>query len=396
VINRWICVVLPGTATTDVIMEQRLDQHMESRRDVYGAGRDLYLTLGQPDGGVTARHSRSSAAYDRSRPLFIQYLNPEVLSCYGFSFSNENATRILEDSLRATRLAALLTDAQLVFPASYIFEVPRFHVFLQDISTLITSGNVSYVAPVADLNEYRETKAKEYRNDSTHRYDGKMGATVQKNLVWQPRIGTATASDIATHWRTSLDENGLLWRMIPTVSSRWTGSKENPEEVLRAIPERLDGQAFIGRFVQKVLPVGLTPGESTRINMVISRSYLLSYLTDLRANMLVDFSHADLSCGLLEDPDHPNFFLLSARRFDLALRWIGLHSYVHRVATWNALLSLRSMPEFGELTSVLYARREENSFRTAVIRTRRGAQLDNAATLTQAKRNVAAVASQLC
>ncbi|RPE40975.1 hypothetical protein EDD90_4049 [Streptomyces sp. Ag109_O5-1] len=327
--------------------------------------------------------------------MFIQYLNPEVLACYGMSYQSIRSQQILRCSLQITRLAVLLTDASLVFPASYIFEVPHFSDFLREISPLMASGAITCVAPVIDLEEYRELKAEEYRKDSVNPYSSKVLHETERSMAWQPRMGSSSA-DIAALWESAFEKDGDFSGLTESVSARWSGRPDEIEELLHSVPRRLDGQAVVGRFVQKVIPVALSPRETIRINMLLSRAYLISYLRDLRANMLVDFDHSDLSCGMSPERDSFRFSLISARQFDLALQWMGIHGYVHYVATWHHLISLRSMPEFGELTLALFAHNAPVSLRSAVIRTRRTSDLENADNLAQAKRNICAVASQLC
>ncbi|UUU32146.1 hypothetical protein JIX56_20805 [Streptomyces sp. CA-210063] len=369
-------------------------QRMESQRDVFGAGRDLHLNVGAMNGG-SAQPSPPSPTYDRSRPLFIQYLNPEVLACYGLFCRGVHSERVLRESLRITRLAVLLTDANLVFPASYIFEVPCFAVFLREISPLVASGRVSCVAPVMDLEAYRELKAEEYRHDRVNPYAAKVELGGERIVAWQPRLGSSTA-DISSLWHSAFEENGDFSGLVESVSARWSGRREDIEDSLYSVPQRLEGQAVVGRFVQKVIPIGLTARESTRVNILLSRAYLLSYLRDLRANMLVDFDHSDLSCGVSAAHEGSAFSLLSARRFDLALRWIGIHTYVHGTASWQQLISLRSIPEFGELTLALYAQDYPVSLRSAVVRIRRTTEIKDAENFAQAQRNVCVVVSQLC
>lgn len=379
-------------------MDRRLDQHMESHRDAYGAGRDLHLHVGThvgPDTGHGQGGVGRWPAYDRDRPLFMQYFNPEVLACYGLSAAVQ-MRRVLELSLRATRLAVLLTDASLLFPASYLFEVPGFSRFLDDVAPLGAWGSLSYIAPVGDLAVYRDIKAAEYRHDEVNPYAGKGAAVPERDYVWQPRFGHSTAVDIAAEWRAALAGDGALGGVVEAVSRRWGGRGGNAEQALHSVPDRLAGQALVGRLVQQVIPVGLTPGETARIDMLLSRAYLLSYLQELRANMLVDFSHADLSCGLSGGAESGSYSLLSARRFDLALQWLGLHDYVYRTAAWTDLMLLRSMPEFGALTLALYEQNAATSLRSAVVHIRQAAELKPAINLTQAQRNVSAVASRVC
>ncbi|MFE7439016.1 hypothetical protein ACFU7X_00870 [Streptomyces chartreusis] len=367
---------------------------MAARRDVYGAGRDLYLNVSAMNGGEDLSLPHMSS-YDRSRPVFIQYLNPEVLACYGLSCRGVHSERILRASLQITRLAVLLTDTSLIFPASYIFEVPCFSEFLREISPLVSSGAIVCVAPVIDPDAYRELKAEEYRRDAVNPYSSKAMREMERSIAWQPRLGSSSA-DIGVLWESAFEKDGDFSGLVESVSARWTGRQDEIEELLHSVPQRLDGQAVVGRFIQQVIPVELSARESSRINMMLSRSYLLSYLRDLRANMLVDFDHSDLSCGMLPERDGFRFSLLSARKFDLALQWVGIHAYVHGAATWHHLISLRSMPEFGELTLALFAHNARVSLRSAVVRSRRINELEDAVDLAQAQRNVGTVASQLC
>lgn len=153
---------------------------------------------------------------------------------------------------------------------------------------------------------------------------------------------------------------------------------------------------MIGRFLEKTLPVALTPYETTQVDMLLSRSYLLSYLTELGANMLVDFPWAGLSCGISQEHgSRHGFSLLSVRRFDLVLGWLGMHTYVYHLAELPELVQLRSIPEFGALTSAIYDRAESTSLRAAVMKVRQDATLSPARTLAQAQRNVISTAERL-
>ena len=272
-----------------------LDQRVTARRDVYNAGRDLHLTLSSS--AVPATGSRSGPmTYDRGKPLFVQYLNPEVLACYGLGSGGRHMAQVLAQALSATRAGVLLTDAGLTFPASYVFEVPCFPAFLREISPLIPLGEVSYTSPVRDLDDYRAMKHTEYRNDPVNPYARRRRGAAVRNMVWRPRLG-GTTHDIIADWDAALAPDGWLNGVVETVGVRWKGSPSRLEEALHSAPRRLEGQAMIGRFLEKTFPVGLTPRETARIDMLLSRGYLLSYLSDLGANMLCDFPWAALSCA---------------------------------------------------------------------------------------------------
>jgi hypothetical protein len=87
--------------------------------------------------------------------------------------------------------------------------------------------------------------------------------------------------------------------------------------------------------------------------------------------------------------------LLSSRRLDLALRWLRVDHFVHRGATWKELILLRSSPEFGMITSMLYGSGSANAFRLAIIGASRSRHFDPAVTSGDALSNVAVVADEL-
>ncbi|RKN22597.1 hypothetical protein D7147_08100 [Micromonospora musae] len=371
-------------------------QDINPRRDGYVAGRDLHLHLpAQQLSLYPEERFTTPLTYDRARPIFLQYLNPEIRSCYGRPPTARFTETDLSQALHATRLAVLATDEELVLPASYLFEVPVLSVFLTRIRPLVVRGVVHYSSHIADLDSYVEHKAVEYRGDARNPYDLTPHRRLIDGLVWRPRYAQNTASDIAQSWRDALDSHGQLASTLVSVSRRWPDRAGDVETHLREVPERLEGQAFVGRFVRATVPVPLEAEERSRVDMFLSRQYLASYLRDLDAAIVADFDFGDFSCGIRQLRSSLADRVLSARAFDLGLSWLGIHDLVHHGTRWRDLLSLRATPEFGAIATATQHPVLRARLREAVIRGRKQIRFQNATTIPQAHTVVSVVANRL-
>lgn len=369
-----------------------------ARRDAFVAARDIYVTalLSRAATGLEPSMAAPSH-YRRERPLFVQYTNPEILACYGRDAALRHAGSVLTHALDNTRLAVLLTERHLLVPASHIFEVPWYRIFLGCLEPLVRAGAVRYISPVPDLADYREMKIHEYRRDpvNPYRHADLSGACAGPDFLWAPRGGAGTAGDIGGLWRRELQPGGDLHGVVRGTADRWHRPRGRAKRVLERTPERLEGQAFIARFVERTLPVPLSSPERTRLAFFISRAYLRSYLLDLDAALLVDLPMGDLACGLSPGADGMRGRLLSAHRIDLLLHWLGVREYVHRLAGWDDLLRLRSVPEFAFVVDRAYDDGSVNALRIAALQARRSARFRTAGTYAEATSNIAAAAAAM-
>ncbi|MEU2664889.1 hypothetical protein [Micromonospora sp. NPDC007220] len=371
-------------------------QDVSARRDGYVAGRDLHLHVtGQQLSLYPEERFATPLSYDRERPIFLQYLNPEIRSCYGRPPTTRFTESDLSQALHATRLAVLATDEELILPASYLFEVPSLSIFLTRIRPLVVRGVVHYSSHIADLDSYVEHKAVEYRRDARNPYELTPHRSLTDGLVWRPRYAQNTATDISQSWGTALQPDGELATTLASIAGRWPSTAGDVETHLHEVPDRLDGQAFISRFVRATVPVTLGAEEGARIDMFLSREYLASYLCDLDAAIVADFDFGDFSCGIRQMRTSLADRVLSARSFDLGLRWLGIHDFVHRSARWPDLLSLRSTPEFGTVATATQHPVLRARLREAVIRGRKRIRFQNATTIQEALTVVAVVANRL-
>jgi hypothetical protein len=332
---------------------------------VYQAGRDIHISLAH--GGT---HEKSLPHDARSRPVFIQYLNPEILACYGLRITNRDNYYLLNSAIRYTRLAILVTDAYLLVPASCIFEVPNSQIFLRATDPLIRAGVLRYVASIPDLEAYRDSKVSEYRRDDSNPYivnamafGGWLGI-----FLGEPRHISTTASDIGSEWSRALSPGGSLHGVEQSLSQRWRGRKSRLTNMLESIPQRLGGDALIGRFVRNVVPLELNTVESLRIDFFLSQAYLVSYLLDLDANMLVDFDVHNLSCGLRPDSQAFGNRLISMRTLGFILKVAQIYSFVCDMAQWDELLALRETPELEFLSLFTFKGRDLYAVRRAAAR----------------------------
>lgn len=372
--------------TTNPRDNMPVERGVRADRDAYSAGRDLSVVVQTLPFSVP----RAAAPRDRSRPVFLQFLNPEIRSCYRKTYGVE---RDLAEVTYATRLAVLATDEYLVVPASYFFEVPVMAAFLERVDTLLRWGLLHYCSHIADFDAYIDHKVGEYRSDRHNPYAAQQMRAVP-DLRWRPRYATSTAVDIAQVWSRAVARPDGLGGSVATISRRWPGGSPVAERQLAAVPDQLDGRAFLGRFVAPILAVPLSPVEAVQLDMFISRCYLASYLVDLDAAMVHDFTFGDLSCGVSAISGDLSDRLFSARQIERGLGWLGLAEFVRR-SEWTELLTLRSTAEFGVVWCALVDPRQADDFRRAVLRARRRVRGAPVATVGEAKAVVNVVAEEL-
>ncbi|MFC4586099.1 hypothetical protein [Sphaerisporangium corydalis] len=367
-------------------------QRIVARRDAFTAARDLHVNVRMER---PAAPPEGTDVYRRERSLFIQYVNPEILACHGMDATRDDAGQIMTQALSATRLAVLLTDAYLIFPSSYIFELPWFDEFLARIAPLVHDGLVRHTSATPELTAYQEKKALEYRQDERNPYSGAHRVHAFPDLVWYPHFGKPVSIGIAEMWARALTPEGDLSGVVHSVVRAFHRPYGRVERAMAKSPERLQGQAFVRRFVERTLP-GPLPGDAgSLLGLFLSAAYLRCYVRDLDTSLLTDLPIGPLSCELGTAGRDMRGRILSSRRLDLALQWLRVDHFVHRGASWKELVLLRSSPEFGMITSMLFGNGSANAFRLAIISAGRSRHFGPAATCGDALSNVAIVADHL-
>lgn len=344
-------------------------------------------------GGVSLApdaYSGEPAFYDaRSRPVFVQYLNPEVLGCYGLRILGSDNRVLLASAIRSTRLAILTTDAYLLVPASCMFEVPNSQEFLRATEPLIRAGALRYAASVPDLEAYRESKVPEYREEPANPYIGNAPAIRKwrSSFLAEPRRVSTTASDIGHEWSRGLSPGRPLHGIQQSLTQRRPGRESYLAKELESVPKRLHGRAFIGRNVRKATRLRFSDVEALRIDFFLSRAYLASYLTDYDANLLTDLDGRDLSCGLGADGQAHRGRLISASTLNYILKVTGIERFVRDRADWDDLLALRAAPELAFLALFAFKNHDLYEMRRAAVKAN-GAGFRTASSLSMTLSNV--------
>jgi predicted nucleotide-binding protein len=282
---------------------------------------------------------------DRRR-VFIQYLNPEITSLYGaYSLETKHALRA---ALHVTRYAFLLANELLVLPATYLYEVRFIDAFLEAVDPLCAAQLIGQASSSADVSRLLEKKRREYRDelDLFPDYNTRSAqAKRRRDLVWVPRVKRSSSRDITAAWRSELN-NGGLWQ---TILARHAGNfhpLSKWEKAIDSVPDRLDARAFIPRFSAPLLPFDLTTAERTEVDLLENRAYLLSYVEELGAMILVQTPVGALDLGLSSHRPDGSLLTFSYKRMKAFFDLLGIRQSIETHLTWPQLIRLRSESPF--------------------------------------------------
>jgi predicted nucleotide-binding protein len=279
--------------------------------------------------------------------VFAQFLNPEILRLYGIS-RRLAPQAILERALLITRYAVLVTEHDVILPRSYLHEVPLIDAYLGRLKSVRAAGLLSVASESADATVYLARKRREYRGELML-FDayGTEGDELVEDLVWAPRMRRSAAADIAADWRAELRPGGI-WDELLAAGARPLVDRRISllESAIDSVPDRLEGRAFILRFAKPLLPLDPDAQGETRVDFLISRAYLRSYLSEYQALVLADTPLGDLSCDLSEYSEDGVLQVVSMRRLAEFFDALGIRLIIERRLTWPTLLSLRAQPVF--------------------------------------------------
>ncbi|MBW4545922.1 MAG: CHAT domain-containing protein [Symplocastrum torsivum CPER-KK1] len=284
------------------------------------------------------------------KKIFIQYINPEILSLYGV-LQNISNSKICEQALRITKYALLFSDDIIIMPASYLFESPFIYKFLEKLQPLIADGILHFASPTSSWQEYLDTKLIEYRDELSlysNSQNRKVAAGIKKlNPQWIPRIQRSSAQDISSAWKKELYKDTGIWKKILDKTIQKHGSiPQKLDLAIDNVPERLDGKAFIYKYAVSLLPVTFEASENTQIGMLISRSYLESYLEEFDAIMFTNTPLGQLDCGLQQFSTEGKLRTISLRALFSFLKSIRIQQYIDNSLEWEELIELRENFKF--------------------------------------------------
>ena len=288
--------------------------------------------------------SVDSITKPRQLPVFVQYCNPELFRVLGRENVLADRGHMLTLLRMATRMALLLSDNLILFPFSYFYEVSVFPEFVNELGPVKELGLLGYVSPAADLDESRLAKAPEYGLDPNNPYKRKL--TISPGFAWRPRASNTTASDIGNDWDSSIDsESGAVFELAKQMAKRLDRRRSSILRDLRAVPSRLEGRAFVGRFAQKAIDIDMSPSEVHAIELFLSDTYIKSYLGDLDAVVLVDFpvKSGGMRTPITSSPAF-NHRVISVSTLSTGLERMGIDRYLLQRCTWPEFLTAHGHP----------------------------------------------------
>lgn len=238
--------------------------------------------------------------------IFIHFLDREVLELFGFLGQALEGSYAYRELRLATRLAFLICSNRVIVPASNYIESPFARQILDEIREFGLFGYLALASSSLNFGEFSEKKRTQYAPNPNlvPSYFGIMETNpfVLRPAMWLPRTRRAT-EDIAEVWQDSIGDSNT-WEPLYKLSS--CDNVWGFECALAKVPERLGGAAFIPDFV-----ISLPPWEGqaslemkNKINVIITRAYIKSFLDEFDAVCLTAFSFFDTSLILPQDRAH--------------------------------------------------------------------------------------------
>lgn len=284
-----------------------------------------------------------SSAVGLPRPLFIQFLNPEILALYGVKLPLEKNAYL--QVLQIIRYGFLISRDRIILPGSYLFEVPGIDKVLRSIALIIRAGIVYIASPSATLTLYAEQKRREYRDETLlfDRYTTRSEMNLYNDLRFSPRVARSSAVDISAAWAKEMDTGGILDYVLHN-RPKCRKNLSSLEKSISAVPYHLDGRAFITRFVLPFFPFTPMVQDVTKISFFISRVYLESYIDEYKAFIISDTPLGDLDCKLNTYSRAGELQKVSFKNFASIFETLGIRQYFERSLNWGQLIELRAKP----------------------------------------------------
>jgi predicted nucleotide-binding protein len=270
-------------------------------------------------------------------------LNPEILALYGVPLPLNN--RDYRHVQRMTKYGALIGRERIIFPGSYLFEVPGIDRVLQGMSAAIRAGVVYVATPADKLSRYAEKKRREYRDepDLLERYSQSSSVELGSQLRPAPRLLRSSSTEIAGAWYEELADGGILHEALRNAPLRGMPATKL-ESKLASVPTRLDGRAFVTRFALPLISFPLEVQDETKIGFLISRVYLQSYLDEYQAFILTDTPLGHLDCAINPVSLTGRTQKISYAVFQQMFAHLGIAPYFENVMGWAQLLEFRAKP----------------------------------------------------
>jgi hypothetical protein len=251
-----------------------------------------------------------------------------------------------------TKYALIISQEPLLIQPKYLFETSYFDKYIKKLSSVIRYGLIEYTgyAPDFEISE----KMNQYKNhdlllvySDEKSYEEKLN--ILKKIRWKPRLNSSSHK-IIQDWHCNLHDNSSSLLDIIKLNESGFVSIDNVINDFNLVPERLQDEAFVLSNIQKVLEKKLIPQQALGINFQINKSYLLSYLQEYKASILVATPLADLDCYLDEELN----YTISFRDLQRAFTYLGLRELIEKKLSWIDLMKLRQDLNFNIIMSKLF------------------------------------------
>lgn len=114
--------------------------------------------------------------------------------------------------------------------------------------------------------------------------------------LWLPKINNKSFDIISSGWKSSI--HSPFWENIFNRIVSYNESVTKIQDTIYNVPELLEERAFIFEFVKSIMPIKLNVNEDTKLSMLISNSYIISYLKEYSdSKILIDTPLGKLDCG---------------------------------------------------------------------------------------------------
>ncbi|MBU1619060.1 MAG: hypothetical protein KJ556_10395 [Gammaproteobacteria bacterium] len=279
------------------------------------------------------------------RRIFLHFHNYEILKLYSGDLRDKD--KLLRHSLLLTKYALLVSHDPLLIQPKFFFETPYFNEYMKKIRALVSAGLIDYTGSQPIIFEIEE-KQNQYRNHELfHQYNNELNVENSRvelrKLRFIPRQESSSLA-IKNDWIKDISsESGAMYNSLINDGASGCLPEKLVYEIVDA-PLRLKGEAFILDNVNKVLSRELIGSQKLNANILINKAFILSYLNEFNAMILVDTPLFALDCGL-NTPDHLDK-IVSVNDFRRYLNSLSLRNVIDDSLSWSRIVQLREMPEF--------------------------------------------------
>lgn len=249
---------------------------------------------------------------DMRRDVFVHFFNDQMHRNYGLHRRHRPEV-LAQAGLVALKIAYLLTDSRLIVPMSDIVESDALRSVLPALRPVIDDGSVTFSGASERFEDLILRKSRQYERVRIYpRYFDTSQALGLEHATWTPRLRSST-SDVATGWEERIkalaepSSVGERWGsahqfvVLAWEASRGSVAKSQFIDEALSVQHRLGDDAFLWDIIRarNLLSVEASPRVDLPLRLALAQDWLMSYLTEYDAILLVDFPVLGLlDCGV--------------------------------------------------------------------------------------------------